>query len=654
MNELESFSAALANACIPFPGPFIADDQVHRYKTAGDKSENSWYALHQQNGLTFGAAGCWKRGIQLKWCSKDRSQLSRDEAKASAAAWRDLEARRAEEERRKQTEVREKCARWFKSFPPATAHVYLIAKGIPALGSAHLCTEEMYRDWLALPLQDSDGTIHSVQFIADDGAKKFAWGGRVRGCFFPIGDAPGGPLLLCEGYATGASIHLATGWSVICALNCGNLLSVAQDLRRKYPDRQFVVCADNDQFTENNPGLSKAQEVVARVKNCLLSFPEFADEALSDQPTDFNDLHQLAGLPEVARQIYHSFPTFQILERRRFNPNAKPGPLRQIYTLQDIPISTPGNLTTITSLIKTGKSAVISAMSSAVMTNGSPDRDNLGFKSANPRGQAVIHFDSEQSPDDHWFLVDSILRRASLTELPPWFYSYCLTGLGYKRIQECLREAILFCARTHHGIHSILLDGVADLVSDVNNDEESNAFVAELQGTAIEYDCTTIGVIHFNPGSEKSRGHLGSQLERKAETNLTLEKSPEEVTRIFSVKNRRAGIPRYGGPCFRYDEEKHMHVSCDPQEFSTPESSNQPRRGAKTKFTPEDLQYTLSLSAAPSLTWSDFFNLAHDKLKISRGSFHTLLGKSLDAGLIIKSVVSGRYQSVIKSNCQVQ
>ena len=77
-------------------------------------------------------------------------------------------------------------------------------------------------------------------------------------------------------------------------------------------------------------------------------------------------------------------------------------------------------------------------------------------------------------------------------------------------------------------------------------------------------------MIHFNPGSEKSRGHLGSQLERKAETNLILEKNKDEVTRIYSVKNRRAGIPKSEGPCFRYDEESRLHITCESSEASGP------------------------------------------------------------------------------------
>src|SRR5262249_9188485 len=113
--------------------------------------------------------------------------------------------------------------------------------------------------------------------------------------------------------------------------------------------------------------------------------------------------------------------------------------------------------------------------------------------------------------------------------------------------------------------HSIVIDGVADLVADVNDAVECNAFVAELHALAIRFDCPITVVIHINPGSEtgKTRGHLGSQLERKAETNLRLDKDGE-VTSVWSEKQRRAPILKGKGPRFQWGSEAGMHVSIQP------------------------------------------------------------------------------------------
>jgi hypothetical protein len=255
----------------------------------------------------------------------------------------------------------------------------------------------------------------------------------------------------------------------------------------------------------------------------------------------------------------------QLLEERAFNPNIEPPPLRPIYTLAGIPVSTPANLTTITSAIKTGKSAVIGAMAAAAMPHGK-DADLLGFSSSNPEGKALLWFDSEQSPDDFWHCVYRAMRRAGLAKPPPWLHAYCLTGLGCKGTWEFIQEATRTGAEQHGGIHASLIDGYADLVADVNDPAESNTFVAELHDMAIKHDCPIIGVIHFNPGTEKSRGHLGSQVERKAETNLALEKDTDETTVIYSTKNRRAGIPKSQGPRFRFSVEAGMHITVESRE----------------------------------------------------------------------------------------
>ena len=151
-----------------------------------------------------------------------------------------------------------------------------------------------------MPLRDADGVIQSLQFIAPDGTKRFLAGGRVQGCCFTVTSNPTGPLVLCEGYATGASLHEATGYSVICAMNCGNLPDAADAARKHWPQREIILAADDDQLTNGNPGLSKAT-AAAKAIRARLAVPQFRDTTTN--PTDFNDLHQLEGLDTVKKQI---------------------------------------------------------------------------------------------------------------------------------------------------------------------------------------------------------------------------------------------------------------------------------------------------------------------------------------------------------------
>jgi putative DNA primase/helicase len=174
-------------------------------------------------------------------------------------------------------------------------HRYLIDKAARVFGELR-----EYHGALVLPLLDVSGSLHSLQFIGEDGSKHFLSGARITGCFFTLADRPDGPVVVVEGYATGASIHEATGYAVVCAMNCGNLPAVAKALRAKWPGREIIIAADNDQWTQDNPGMAKATEA-AKAINAKLAIPKFKDN--SSRPTDFNDLHHTQGLDTVKTQI---------------------------------------------------------------------------------------------------------------------------------------------------------------------------------------------------------------------------------------------------------------------------------------------------------------------------------------------------------------
>ena len=158
----------------------------------------------------------------------------------------------------------------------------------------------MARDFIkgsiVIPVIGPDGEIVSLQFIKPDGTKKFLTGGRVSGGSWII---PGqDSKILVEGFATGASIHEATGATVKTAFSGGNLLKVAEP--------GWTIGGDNDAFTKNkhgdpwNPGREKAL-TAAWEHNCKVVIPTFPD--VETEPTDFNDLHALEGLEVVKDQI---------------------------------------------------------------------------------------------------------------------------------------------------------------------------------------------------------------------------------------------------------------------------------------------------------------------------------------------------------------
>jgi hypothetical protein len=245
---------------------------------------------------------------------------------------------------------------------------------------------------------------------------------------------------------------------------------------------------------------------------------------------------------------------------RTFDPTKEPPPTRTTFELGGVTISTPGNLMAITAQAKTGKSSLVCAMIAAAMIDDYSEADTLTARGFNRDGKALIFIDTEQSPDDFWHQVNRAKKRARLDELPGWIHAANVADLPASTCRRVLGVVLADFAQAHGGIHCVIIDGIADLVADVNDSEECNQLVAELHALAIRYDCSIICVIHKNPGTDKVRGHLGSQIERKAETNLSLDKE-DEVTVVWSAKQRRQPILKKNGPRFRWSDDMKMHVT---------------------------------------------------------------------------------------------
>jgi putative DNA primase/helicase len=111
----------------------------------------------------------------------------------------------------------------------------------------------------------------------------------VKGTYSPLGIVePGSVLCICEGWATGASLHQHGGYVVAAAMNAGNLTPAAKGLRSRYPDQRFVIAGDDDRLTDGNPGRTAANAAATAV-GAEVAFPEWPKGA-PDDLTDFNDL----------------------------------------------------------------------------------------------------------------------------------------------------------------------------------------------------------------------------------------------------------------------------------------------------------------------------------------------------------------------------
>lgn len=216
--------------------------------------------------------------------------------------------RREEFEReQKQKEAMKLAQAIYSQGQPATdAHPYLKRKGVKAYRGVRVSTwaqRNGKRDCLLIPIRDEFQTIRSLQAIFPDfdaeleRDRDYLWNGRKEGCYFSIGK-PEGAIVVCEGYATGASIHDATGLAVAVAFDKGNLSPVGKTLRARFPEARIIFAADND-ITQGKPnwGMDKAIEA-ARAVGGVVAVPE-----LDGQKADFNDLHKAKGAEAVKAAI---------------------------------------------------------------------------------------------------------------------------------------------------------------------------------------------------------------------------------------------------------------------------------------------------------------------------------------------------------------
>jgi phage/plasmid primase-like uncharacterized protein len=273
----------------------IADGEIHRFniEKSGDKA--GWYILFIDDKCPAGVFGSWKTSEKYTWSAKSQSEMTEAERKEFNRQMDETKKKRAQKKVRLQEEARQRVAEELDAARPAgNDHPYLQTKKVPSYG-----LKKNTKDQLMIPARDNDDVIWSVQYISPDGDKKFEKDGAIKGKYFTIsGDDK---IYICEGYATGASIHEATDGTVIVAFFTGNLKQVAQNIKTKYPNREIIVCADNDQFTEGNPGVTKAKEAVAAICARYV-VPEFENQSIKS--TDFNDLAHLVGIQAVKSQIF--------------------------------------------------------------------------------------------------------------------------------------------------------------------------------------------------------------------------------------------------------------------------------------------------------------------------------------------------------------
>lgn len=279
----------------------IADGEIHRVAHVSSKKGalDGWYILHTSGKVPVGIAGCWKEPtFESKWVADIGRTMSFTERFEHDKWVSELKAKKDAERLASQAVAAERAEDEVGTYADASDdHPYLVRKHIQAHG---IKIDRAGR--LVVPVIDQAGEILSYQTIDSDGNKRFLKGGKIEGGFYELrGNRK--IVFVGEGFATCASIYEATGYTVMVAFDCGNLAKVAKAAKEMFPAAKIVIGADNDQFTEGNPGVTKGRAAAALVFGEIV-YPSFGDADMVDnKPTDWNDLHCLQGLDAVKEQI---------------------------------------------------------------------------------------------------------------------------------------------------------------------------------------------------------------------------------------------------------------------------------------------------------------------------------------------------------------
>lgn len=221
---------------------------------------------------------------------------------------------------------------------------------------------------------------------------------------------------------------------------------------------------------------------------------------------------------------------------------------RKGYQTFDTPLLTYGNIGIVQAQPKAGKSFLMSLLSSVFLSKTGQNKYGGELK-GHSRGGCVIHIDTEQGK----FHAQRMFRRAiNMNEESDLgcYHTYALRQENFKTKREFISWKLQNLVENGYTIDLILIDGVADLCVDVNDNVDTRLLVEELMRWSAIYNCAVLGVIHTNYNSTKATGHLGSHLQKKVETLININREDD----IVSVECQMSRNKSFDTFSFKVDE----------------------------------------------------------------------------------------------------
>ncbi len=299
LNPHEEFANFARKLGLIIEGTPVLDGKIYRTAVEGGKvgAKDGAYCGYA-DGHPNGWCQNYRSGVQEKWIASGHYVSSKAKIALQQEAVEEREAKEKERAQQRAKAEKRAYAKWINA-SPLQNYEYLDTKKVMG--------ENLRQDKqgnIMIPAYDlKSSKLKNIQYINPKGGKWYEKGCGKSGAVHLLGygknEKPEN-VLIAEGYATGASLHLATKMPVAVAFDAGNLKGAALAIREKFTDSQIIICADNDDHHPSgiNIGIEKAKEAAAVVNGKVVA-PEFTEKERESKLTDFNDLYISRGLDAV-------------------------------------------------------------------------------------------------------------------------------------------------------------------------------------------------------------------------------------------------------------------------------------------------------------------------------------------------------------------
>ena len=307
--------------------------------------------------------------------------------------------------------------------------------------------------------------------------------------------------------------------------------------------------------------------------------------------------------PQEREEAEHRALTLEKLQKIRIRADMNLPPLEFLFNMLDKPCFPRGEVVTVTGKPKSGKTFFLSLL----MTACTADRDVIGIKRAtNSPPLKCLWYDTEQCQQStREIIAERIRPMAAESEdgfLEEMYDVFNSRSLDFAERMELLESAIAQC---HPDL--VVIDGICDLIRDINDGTTVKAVVEDLMRTAQAYSCCIVCAIHQNKGAEdrNPRGWIGTELNNKSFEVYACELiKPDIIFSVEQVLSRRYRMNRLF--YFVVDDNGMPHHSDGPQ--TTEESSTE----NKKSYPPMNEKYIIYVDNQMKV---DIRNLFCDVLK---------------------------------------